>query len=465
MVACIVSRSSIVSVSLAAALIFPVIGLPGAASLAAPAGLSEVEMERLQNRVTEASKVGDWGAVRRALGERPDLLYRCVRASGQMGDSTCPVQGGVRGVRIASAVLINAAASNGDGSLLPMLLTSGANINARSSDGVPALLLAQGAGNDSMVSALLASGVDANQPGPDGMTALHVAVTRGDTAMADRLLAAGARPAPDARGHMPGYYLFWQNNGDPALAAFAQRLGYGEAHEYVARQQAREQSRADMAQFAQAMLQAMGSAVAQPQIQAPQQPGSQPAVAQNDWRADPFAVSTQGRPQSSPSAAQPMVDYEMRETIVAENGAASDSGGRQLEGLCFQRGHSVIRDYYTTRFVDENSAFAYVCYMQTSGPSRAVPFPEVYFERRAGADIQIIICGRTFYVSLEALNKSARSYTQYSFDGWRDLRFVVAQDTYDEISVNGQNVSVQKHIVSCPTTRGGVDFLMTRGGR
>jgi len=221
--------------------------------------------EVLEGRAVEASKKGDWNTLRSLLGSYPDLLYRCVRASGHGGDAKCPAQGGVKGVRVASVVMLNVVASTDDPALLRLLLAGGADPNARSTQGVPVLVLALGAGNSGMLDALLAAGADPNQPAMQGLTALHFAAMRGNVAMAQRLIAAGAKPRPDAKGHMPGYYLFWLHDGDPSLA---ERLGYSDAHGYVERRRRREQEDADAAAFAKAMLQAVATAQQQ-QVRAP----------------------------------------------------------------------------------------------------------------------------------------------------------------------------------------------------
>lgn len=218
--------------------------------------------EALEGRVVEASKTGDWSTVRRILGEHPGLINRCVRTTAQGGDSRCPAQGSIRGIKVASVVMINAAASIDDPSLVRLLIANGADPNARTSQGVPVVLLALAAGNRGMVDALLAAKADPNQPGPQGLTLLHVAAMRGDLALAERLIAAGARPQPDAHGRMPGYYMFWLHGGDPAVA---ERLGYGEGRGYVERRERREREAAAAAEFAKVMLQATAAAVQQHQ--------------------------------------------------------------------------------------------------------------------------------------------------------------------------------------------------------
>lgn len=454
---------------LALTIIVPATCIHGTAfPAAAQPPLSEAQTQALQTRVVEASKVRDWESVRRALVERPELLYSCVRASGQGGDDKCPTQGGVKGIRVASVVLINAAAANGNAALLPMLLRSGASANARSSQGVPALLLALGSRNDAMLGALLAAGADTNQPGPHGLTALHVAVARGDTALADRLLAAGARPAADARGRMPGYYLFWQHDGDPALAASAQRLGYGEAHDYVARKRAREQSDADMAQFAQVMLQAMGTAVVQHQrMQAQKQPSPQQGLVQNSRRDDPFAVSTQNRqPPRPPVAAQASNGGDARRgVVVARNSAAGSSGTQRTEGLCYVAQDSrVILEVDTTNFVGANLVHPYVCGMRPSGAAGTGPLHEMEISLSDRMQIPVIVCGRTFYMSVDNLNRSSRAPRKLNLDGWRNLMFVVTRPTYDRVTRNGQTLDVEKHVVSCPASMAEIENFL-RGGR
>lgn len=158
--------------------------------------------------------------------------------------------------------MINAAASIHDPSLVRLLIANRADPNARTSQGVPVVLLALAAGNRGMVDALLAAKADPNQPGPQGLTLLHVAAMRGDLALAERLIAAGARPQPDAHGRMPGYYMFWLHGGDPAVA---ERLGYGEGRGYVERRERREREAAAAAEFAKVMLQATAAAVQQHQ--------------------------------------------------------------------------------------------------------------------------------------------------------------------------------------------------------
>lgn len=437
-------------------------------SAAAQPPLSEAQTQILQTQVVEASKVSDWEVVRRALEEQPELLWSCVRASGQGGDDKCPAQGGFQGIRLASVVLINAAASNGNADLLPLLLRSGAGVNARSSQGVPALLLALGARNDAMFIAMLGVGADINRPGPHGLTALHVAVARGDTALADRLLAAGAIPAADARGHMPGYYLFWQNDGDPDLAVSAQRLGYGEAHEYVARKLRREQSDADLAQFAQVMLQALGTVVVEHQrIQAQQQPTLQQGAMQPGIRDDPFAASTQvQQPQAPPLAMNPWLSDDTRDdAVVANNSVVASNGAQRTAGLCYiDQDSRIILEADTTNFIDPDLVHPYICGTRPSGAGGTGPLHTMELNLSDEMQIPVLVCGTTFYISVDSLNRSARSPRKLSLDGWRNLKFVVTRPTYDTITRNGQKLAVEKHVVSCPASIPEIELFL-RGGR
>jgi len=88
--------------------------------------------------------------------------------------------------------LINASI-NGDTSKVRNLLTKGAKVNAKDSDGVTALMWASEKGHTEVVKVLLAKGADVNiRESSAGMTALMVAAAGGYTAIVDALLAKAA---------------------------------------------------------------------------------------------------------------------------------------------------------------------------------------------------------------------------------------------------------------------------------
>ena len=81
-----------------------------------------------------------------------------------------------------------------------LLISSGANPNAKGPDGVPILHLAARAGNLEMIRALAAAKVDFNQKNNDGLTALDVAEGKGAAAPTGR----GGRGAPAGGGRGRG---------------------------------------------------------------------------------------------------------------------------------------------------------------------------------------------------------------------------------------------------------------------
>jgi uncharacterized protein len=77
-----------------------------------------------------------------------------------------------------------------------LLLAAGAEVNARSENGLSVLPIhSAAAGNhDDVVAVLVDAGADVNARQPGGWTALHGAAQNGSLASVDRLLAAGADP-------------------------------------------------------------------------------------------------------------------------------------------------------------------------------------------------------------------------------------------------------------------------------
>src|SRR3954470_15192436 len=97
-----------------------------------------------------------------------------------------PVKGKT-GPRATAADRLVEAASRGDSAAATAALGSGANANARSDDGCPALVYAAAGKNSETAQALLAKGADANAKCADGVTALMVAAEVGDAATVQAL--------------------------------------------------------------------------------------------------------------------------------------------------------------------------------------------------------------------------------------------------------------------------------------
>lgn len=210
--------------------------------------------EALARRIGMASKNGDWHAVRRAMDDYPDIMQLCLAGGIAHNPSSQHCVSG--GVRLASIALVNASVRD-DAVLVRDLIAAGADPNAKANDGTAVLMLALGANHASVIDTLVKAGSDVNMVWRDGLTPLHIAAMRGNVALAEKLLAAGARPVADAKGHAPGYYLYWGGNQDAALAS---RLGYNDGFDYDARAQAQAQSSEDWNLFAQAMLEGLAGA-------------------------------------------------------------------------------------------------------------------------------------------------------------------------------------------------------------
>ncbi|GAB1641139.1 ankyrin repeat domain-containing protein [Krasilnikovia sp. MM14-A1259] len=91
---------------------------------------------------------------------------------------------------IVQAVLGSAAPAT-----IRMLLSHGADPNARRSDGTPALILAARRGDHAAVDVLLTAGADPNAVDGDGHTALMHAIERNEQAVSTALMLAGADDA------------------------------------------------------------------------------------------------------------------------------------------------------------------------------------------------------------------------------------------------------------------------------
>jgi ankyrin repeat protein len=93
------------------------------------------------------------------------------------------------------------AASANHGDTVRLLIASGADVNARNSGGMTALMVAAFGGYVDPVRALLASKADPNAKDNQARTALMAAVTNGDAAAVEALVASGADVnAADAGG-------------------------------------------------------------------------------------------------------------------------------------------------------------------------------------------------------------------------------------------------------------------------
>ncbi len=93
------------------------------------------------------------------------------------------------------------AAGGGHADAARALLEHGADVEARSTGGFTALLIAAREDDPALVGDLVAAGADVNAAAPDGTTALHVAVVRGHAGLAMVLLEHGADPNADGPGY------------------------------------------------------------------------------------------------------------------------------------------------------------------------------------------------------------------------------------------------------------------------
>jgi len=81
--------------------------------------------------------------------------------------------------------ILSEAATQSSPEMIELLIKAGADVNAASSGGYTALLVAAGRGNTRVVEALLKAGADANAMGESKKTALQLARERGYTETAE----------------------------------------------------------------------------------------------------------------------------------------------------------------------------------------------------------------------------------------------------------------------------------------
>jgi uncharacterized protein len=104
----------------------------------------------------------------------------------------------------AEGETLAAAASRQDARAVAALLAAGADPNASSAEGAPALHWLVRVGDDATTQRLLDAGADPNSVSLYGVTPLSLAASNGDVRMLGVLLAAGADPnAPDGAGETP----------------------------------------------------------------------------------------------------------------------------------------------------------------------------------------------------------------------------------------------------------------------
>lgn len=89
---------------------------------------------------------------------------------------------------------LHVAARNGQDEAMQMLLAAGADVNAKSDNGLTALLEAASHGHVETARTLLAAGAEVDATEDARCTSLHFAAERGDETMARLLLDAGADP-------------------------------------------------------------------------------------------------------------------------------------------------------------------------------------------------------------------------------------------------------------------------------
>lgn len=101
---------------------------------------------------------------------------------------------------------LHKAITQGDMSLIQLLLEAGADVNARPNCGKPSLTCAVQQGNPTLVRMLLKKGANLEATAPAGPTALYEAVTRGESELVALLLSGGANANAKPPGAEPALY-------------------------------------------------------------------------------------------------------------------------------------------------------------------------------------------------------------------------------------------------------------------
>ncbi len=124
-----------------------------------------------------------------------------LRVAGFLLDHGANIEG------INHHVPLLAAARNGNRAMVELLLSRGADVNAKENDGDTALHYAAGRGFQAVAEVLLANHADVNIPNTGGSTPLFLAASSGQLEIIQMLLAAGANTnLKDGKGRSPLNY-------------------------------------------------------------------------------------------------------------------------------------------------------------------------------------------------------------------------------------------------------------------
>jgi ankyrin repeat protein len=105
----------------------------------------------------------------------------------------CVFSGMIGYATTADAVSLIEASKKGDLAKVQEFINTQAEVNAKDTDGMTALMWASGNGHDEVAKALIAAGADVNAKTKNGVTALMVASKKGHVEIVKLLRAAGAK--------------------------------------------------------------------------------------------------------------------------------------------------------------------------------------------------------------------------------------------------------------------------------